>query len=64
MSPSNRLSAVGEAISRIEQDVPTASELQKRERFYRRMEKLRSPKPKGRGLFPTAEQMIREDRER
>jgi hypothetical protein len=42
----------------------TAVEVKRRERFYKQMQKLRSHKPKRRDPFPTAEQTIREDRER
>jgi plasmid stability protein len=60
----HRKSIAAEVISLLERDIPTAAELKRRERFYRQMEKFRSHKPQSRGPFATAEQMIREDRER
>lgn len=60
----NRKSIAAEVISLLEREIPTAAELKQRERFYRQIEKFRSQKPEGQGPFPTAEQMIRTDRER
>jgi plasmid stability protein len=60
----HRKSIAAEVISLLERDIPTTAELKQRERFYRQMERFRSHKPQGRGPFPSAEQMIREDRER
>lgn len=60
----HRKSIAAEVISLLERDIPTAAELKRRERFYRQMEKLRSHKPEALGPFPSAEQLIREDRER
>jgi plasmid stability protein len=60
----NRKSIAAEVISLLERNVPTAKELQGRREFYKRMAELRSRRPEGRGPFPTAEEMIREDRER
>jgi hypothetical protein len=44
--------------------IPAAEELQKRREFYERMAKLRARQPEEPGPFPTAEDMIREDRDR
>lgn len=60
----HRKSIAAEVISLLERDIPTATELKRRERFYRQMEKFRSHKPETRGTIPTTAQMIREDRER
>lgn len=60
----NRKSIAAEVISLLERNVPTAKELQGRREFYKRMAELRSRPPEGPGPFPTAEEMIREDRER
>jgi len=60
----NRKSIAAEVISLLEREIPTTAELKRRERFYRQMEKFRSHKPETRGTLSTAEQMIREDRER
>jgi hypothetical protein len=43
---------------------PTAEELQRRREFYEQMAELRARQPEGSGPFPTAEDMIREDRDR
>jgi|HubBroStandDraft_6_1064221.scaffolds.fasta_scaffold25938_2 hypothetical protein len=43
---------------------PTAEELQRRREFYEQMAGLRVRQPKRSGPFPTAEEMIREDRDR
>jgi plasmid stability protein len=60
----NRTSIAAEVISLLERDVPTAKELQQRREFYKRMEELRSFQPGSSTGFPTAEEMIREDRDR
>lgn len=60
----NRKSIAAEVISLLERNVPTAKELQARREFYRRMAELRARQPESPGLFPTAEEMIREDRNR
>jgi len=60
----NRKSIAAEIISLLERNVPTAKELQGRREFYKRMAKLRALQPESPGPFPTAEEMIREDRDR
>jgi hypothetical protein len=60
----NRKSIAAEVISLLERNVPTAKELQQRREFYGRMMELRARQPEGSGPFPTAEEMIREDRDR
>jgi plasmid stability protein len=60
----NRTSIAAEVISLLERDVPTAKELQQRREFYKRMAELRSFQPGSSTGFPTAEVMIREDRDR
>jgi plasmid stability protein len=60
----NRKSIAAEVISLLERNVPTAKELQGRREFYKRMAELRAHQPKSPGPFPTAEEMIREDRDR
>jgi plasmid stability protein len=60
----NRKSIAAEVISLLERNVPTAKELQSRREFYKRMAELRARQPENPGPFPTAEEMIREDRER
>jgi plasmid stability protein len=60
----NRKSIAAEVISLLERNVPTAKELQGRREFYKRMAELRARQPETPGPFPTAEEMIREDRDR
>ena len=60
----NRKSIAAEVISLLERNVPTAKELQGRREFYKRMAALRARQPESSGPFPTAEEMIREDRDR
>jgi hypothetical protein len=60
----NRKSIAAEVISLLERNVPTAKELLGRREFYKRMGELRARQPDGPGPFPTAEEMIREDRDR
>jgi len=60
----HRKSIAAEVIELLEQNVPTASELRSRREFARRMKELSSRPPASPGPFPSAEEMIREDRER
>jgi plasmid stability protein len=60
----NRKSMAAEVISLLERDVPTAAELKRRQEFCQRMAELRAQPPLTPGPFPSAEEMIREDRER
>ena len=60
---SNRRSISAETLSLLEQSVPTATEIRRRAAFYRRIQRLRPRKtwnPRG----PSAEELLREDRER
>ena len=61
---SNRKSIAAEVISLLQQNIPTETELKRRREFYDRMAELRTRSPEGPGPFPSAEEMIREDRER
>jgi plasmid stability protein len=60
----NRTSIAAEVISLLQQFVPTEAELKRRREFYERMAELRAKPPLTSGPFPSAEEMIREDRER
>lgn len=60
----NRSSIAAEVISLLERNVPTAKELQRRHEFYDRMAALRARHSDASGRFPTAEEMVREDRDR
>jgi hypothetical protein len=60
----NRSSIAAEVIALLKETVPTAAELRRRRQFYDDLAPLRSHQPQGTGPFPSAEQVIREDRER
>jgi len=57
-------SIAAEVVSLLEQNVPTARELQSRREFLRRLQRLRSWRSPSAGSFPSTEEMLREDRER
>lgn len=60
----NRKSIAAEVIELLERNVPTAGELRRRREFVERLKKISSQVPLSPGPFPSAEEMIREDRER
>jgi plasmid stability protein len=60
----NRRSIAAEVLSLLEANVPTEKELRRRRDVVRKLMNLRSSVPPVPGTFPTAEEMIREDRER
>jgi plasmid stability protein len=60
----NRKSIAAEVIAMLRQYVPTEAELKRRREFYDRIAELRTKPPLASGPFPSAEEMIREDRER
>jgi plasmid stability protein len=60
----NRRSIAAEEVSMLEQNIPTEEELKRRREAYDRLAELRAQPPMGPGPFPSAEEMIREDRER
>jgi plasmid stability protein len=60
----NRKSIAAEVISLLQRNIPTSQELQRRREFYHRMAEFRARQPQTPGPFPTAEEMIREDRDR
>jgi plasmid stability protein len=59
-----RSSIAAEVIDLLRDNLTTADELKRRREFYDRLAQFRSHKPSGKGPFPSAEEMIREDRER
>jgi plasmid stability protein len=59
-----RRSIAAEVLALLEENVPTAQELKARHDLFRRVMRLREKLPKNKGPFPSAEEMIREDRER
>jgi plasmid stability protein len=60
----NRSSIAAEVIALLKRQVPTDAELKKRREIYDRLAELRARPPLSPGPFPSAEEMIREDRER
>ena len=60
----NRKSIAAEVIALLERNIPTADELRRRREFYSRVAELRTHQPETSANFPTAEEMIREDRNR
>ncbi len=59
-----RKSIAAEVIELLVQNVPTEAELKRRRRAFDELLKLRTLPPASPGPFPSAEEMIREDRER
>jgi plasmid stability protein len=57
-------SIASEVIALLKQFVPTEADLKRRREFYDRMADFRAKPPLTPGPFPSAEEMIREDRER
>ena len=60
----NHTSIAAEVISLLKEDVPTTAELRRREGFFKFAEQMGTKKPVGPGPFPSAEEMVREDRDR
>ena len=60
----SRKSIAAEVISLLEQHIPTEEELKRRRKAFEGLAKLRARPPLSPGPFPSAEEMIREDRER
>jgi plasmid stability protein len=60
----NRKSMAAEVIALLQQHFPTDAELRRRRKIFEDLAELRARPPIGQGPFPSAEEMIREDRER
>jgi plasmid stability protein len=60
----HRKSIAAEVLALLQQFVPTEAELKQRRKFLKQMEELRSAPPLTPEPFPSAEEMIRENRER
>jgi len=60
----NRKSIAAEVLSLLEQNIPTASELKRRQKLVKQLAQIRSIAPSTQGPFASSEEMIREDRER
>jgi plasmid stability protein len=61
---SNRRSIAAEILALLKENIATESELKARAEFLQRIVRLRQQAPLSPGPFPSAEEMIREDRER
>jgi plasmid stability protein len=61
---SRRKSISAEVLELLEQNIPTEEELQRRREFGRKMAEFRAAVSPAPGPFPSAEEMIRADRER
>lgn len=59
-----RSSIAAEVLALLKENVPTAEELKARQDLFERIIQLRKQTPRTEGPFPSAEEMIREDRER
>jgi plasmid stability protein len=59
-----RRSIAAEVLALLEENVPTADELKARHDLFRRAIRMREKRTKSKGPFPSAEEMLREDRER
>jgi len=57
-------SIAAEVIALLKQHVPTAQELKRRRKAIDELARIRALPPLSPGPFPSAEEMIREDRER
>lgn len=60
----NRSSIAAEVIGLLKRFVPTEAELSRRGKIFEELAKVRARHPVETGPFPSAEEMIREDRER
>jgi plasmid stability protein len=59
-----RRSIAAEVLALLEENVPTPQELKAREELFRELVRIRSTHVASGQVFPSAEEMIREDRER
>ena len=53
-----------QVIELLKENIPTAAELKRRRLIYEELAEIRSQQPPVKGPFPSAEETIREDRER
>jgi plasmid stability protein len=60
----HRSSIAAEVIGVLKETVPTAAELKRRNELFQKVLKYRAQPSPSPGPFPSAEEMIREDRER
>jgi plasmid stability protein len=60
----HRKSIAAEVLALLQENIVTAAELESRQQFLRRAQRLRSRSQRSAGVFPAAEEMQREDRGR
>ena len=60
----NNSSIAAEVVGLLKDFVPTEKELRRRRQLFQELAKLRSRPSPSRGPFPSAEEMVREDRNR
>ena len=60
----NRKSIAAEVIALLTEQVPTEAEMKRRRKIFDDLAELRAGSPITPGPFPSAEEMVREDRER
>ena len=60
----NRNSISAEVLKLLRENVATQEELKRRRKLFDDLKKLRSATPRTSGPFPSAEEMLREDRQR
>ena len=60
----HRRSIAAEILALIDENIPTKKELKVRRDIYRKLARLRAQPSPHRGPFPSAEEMVREDRAR
>ena len=61
---SRRRSIAAEVLALLEENIPTQKQLKAREGLLQQILRLREEHPESGGPYPSAEQMIREDRDR
>ena len=59
-----RKSIAAEIVTMLEENFPTKEELERRRKAWRELQRSRPKGPPHSGPFPSAEEMVREDRER
>jgi plasmid stability protein len=59
-----RRSIAAEVLALLEANVPTKKDMKARKELFQRILRMREELPRSKGPFPSAEEMIREDRER
>jgi len=59
-----RRSIAAEVLALLEENIPTAQEVKSRHEWMRKLARLRKQRARSGRAFPSAEEMIREDRER